>query len=601
MLWFNHDGNGKPGISVPHSKNHSEQPLFDQRAFSPAKGSARIAGVYFIVGCLWILLTDRAVSAFTSDPELVSRINMFKGWFFVFTTALLVFGLIFRTLQRIRRMEDRLEMAYQDTVDSHARLEAAYEEIIATEDELRQQYDQLIEKERKLTESEEKLHRLAYYDSLTGQPNKLALYDHAPKCIAAASDCQAALLFLDLDNFKYINDTMGHGFGDRLIKRACERLLSIVEEDGVLYRFGGDEFIILVPYLKEADEAQRMASRILEGFKEAVDVEDSLVHISTSIGISLYPDHGSDVMELVKRADIAMYKAKEAGKGRCVVFDPPFNEIFIERMKIEKHLHTAMAGHEFELVYQPQVDLGLNRVTGLEALLRWRSPELGTVAPDKFIRIAESTHLIIPLGTWVLKNACAYLKHLHTQGYGHLTMSVNISMLQLLQTDFNELTRLILSTNGLQPEDLELEITETVLMESYDYVRDKLNALRAENVKIALDDFGTGYSSLSYLTHLPISTLKMDKSFVDSISTGAGQADMVGHIIQIGTKMNLSVVAEGVETGEQLDYLLGQGCTKIQGYYFSKPLPAQEMEHWLARWERERSLPYPGDEYHPSV
>ncbi|WP_144415278.1 putative bifunctional diguanylate cyclase/phosphodiesterase [Paenibacillus durus] len=552
--------------------------------FSPLRGASRIAGIYFIVGCLWILLTDRAVSALTNSAELITTINMIKGWFFVFMTALLIFVLILGTLKRIRKVEQDLEGSYKKMMMTHENLESAYEEITATEEELRQQYDQLIENQRKLRESEEKMQHLAYHDLLTDLPNKLNLYENAAN-ILADSNGTAALMFVDIDNFKYINDTMGHGFGDRLIINASERLLSIVGTGGVIYRFGGDEFIILLHSLKDKADANMMAARILAGLKEAVVIDNSLLHISTSIGISLYPDHGSDIMELVKRADIAMYKAKEAGKGNFVVFDNPLNDTFAERMNIEKLLYTAMEQNEFELFYQPQVDLALNKVTGLEALLRWNSPELGNVSPFKFIKVAEDSHLIIPLGSWVLRRACAFLKKLHKQGYGQLTMSVNISMLQLLQTDFNELVLDTLQSSGLKPDYLELEITESILIESYEVVSAKLNELRDKNIKIALDDFGTGYSSLSYLTHLPISTLKIDKSFIDSIPAETNHAILLEQIMMIGKRMKMCVVAEGVERADQLTYLQDQGCDKIQGYLYSKPLAAKDMEQLLARWE----------------
>lgn len=563
----------------------SNEGLMNKRTFSPLWGSSRIAGIYFIVGCLWILLTDRAVSALTNNTEWISRINMIKGWFFVFITALLIFSLILGTLKRIKKMEEKLEITYRDMVQAHEELESAYEELTATEEELRHQYDQLIENQGKLTESEEKMHHLAYHDVLTGLPNKLSLYENAADKILADSSGNAALMFVDIDNFKYINDTMGHGFGDRLIVKASERLLSIVGKEGMIYRFGGDEFIILMHRLKDKADINTAAARIVAGFKEAVDMDNSLLHISISVGISIYPDHGSDIMELVKRADIAMYKAKEAGKDNFVVFDHPLNDTFAERMNIEKQLYAAMEQDEFELYYQPQVDLTLNKVTGLEALLRWKSPELGYVSPLKFIRVAEDSHLIIPLGAWVLSKACTFLKSLHEQGFEHLTMSVNISMLQLLQTDFNELVLDTLQSSGLEPGYLELEITESVLVESYDHVSAKLNELREKNIKIALDDFGTGYSSLSYLTHLPISTLKIDKSFIDLIPTETNQAALVEQIIMIGKRMNMCVIAEGVERKEQLEYLQEHGCDKIQGYLFSKPIAAKDMEQLLAHWE----------------
>lgn len=590
MLRPNHTGN-KNRPTEQASVHHGEHGLafLNKRSFRPLYGSVRIAGIYFIIGCLWILLTDRAVTAFVSDPEWIETINMIKGWFFVFSTSLLIFILILRTLDRIKKMEHKLEGAYRELSDSHEKLEAAYEEIIATEDELRQQYDQLIENQHKLAKSEEKMQHLAYHDILTDLPNKLALYENAAGTLPPASQGKAALLFLDIDNFKYINDTLGHEFGDRLIVKTSERLRTLLGFEGVLYRFGGDEFIILLRSLTDRADIDRVASRILAGFKEAVNVDNSLLHISLSIGISLYPLHGSDIMELVKRADIAMYKAKEAGKGSYIVFDHPLNDTFAERMNIEKQLHAAMARDEFELVYQPQVDLALGRVTGLEALLRWNSPELGYVSPLKFIKVAEDSHLIIPLGAWVLRSACAFLKSLHEQGYGALTMSVNISMPQLMQTDFNRLVLYTLEEAGLEPKSLELEITESVLVESYDLVSAKLSELRSKGIKVALDDFGTGYSSLSYLTHLPISTLKIDKSFIDSVPDSGTQSTLVEQIIIIGKRMNMSVIAEGVERQEQLICLQEQGCDKIQGYYFSRPLPPQDMENWLVSWQ-ENSL-----------
>jgi diguanylate cyclase (GGDEF)-like protein len=557
----------------------------NKRTFSPLRSSIRIAGIYCIIGCLWVLLTDRAVSAFTQNIELIELINMLKGWFFVVLTAVLIFLLILDTLKRIKKIETKLAVAYKDKIYAHESLESAYEEIIATEDELRQQYDRLIENQRMLTESEEEMHHLAYHDVLTGLPNKLALYENGSNTILPDADIIAALMFVDIDNFKYINDTMGHDFGDRLIVKASERLLSIVDKRGDVYRFGGDEFIILLHPMEDTEEINNVAALILAGFKGAVEIDNSLLHISISIGISIYPDHGNDIMELVKSADIAMYKAKEAGKSSSAIFDHPLNDTFIERMNIEKHLYKAMEQDEFELVYQPQVDLSLNKVTGLEALLRWNSPELGFVSPLKFIKVAEDSHLIIPLGAWVLRTACAFLKSLHDQGLTHLTMSVNISMLQIVQTDFNELVLDTLHTCGIKPEYLELELTETVLVESYDHVLSRLNELRAHNIKIALDDFGTGYSSLSYLTHLPITTLKIDKSFIDSIRSGTHQEALIEQIIIIGKKMNMCVIAEGVEQTVQLEYLQTQGCDKIQGYLFSKPQSAQNVEQLLLQWE----------------
>ncbi|WP_313637926.1 EAL domain-containing protein [Paenibacillus sp.] len=559
-----------------------------KQTFNPVRGSLKIAVIYFIVGCLWIPITDKAVSTFTRDPEWIRLINIIKGWFFILITALLIFALILGTLKRIKRIEKKLDLAYRERVSAHENLEAAYEEITATEEELRQQYDQLIENQEKLALNEERMHYLAYHDLLTGLPNKLAFYENGPRILELNNI--AALMFIDIDYFKYVNDTMGHEFGDRLIVKVSERLVSLVGSSGEVYRFAGDEFIVLLYSIENSQCITSVASHIIAGFKDAIEMDDSLLHVSLSIGISTHPEHGSNIMELLKCADIAMYKAKDAGKGQIIVFDQPLNDTFTERMNIEKQLYNALEKNELEVFYQPQIDLTQNRVTGLEALMRWNNPILGMVPPDKFIKIAEDSHLIIPLGAWVLRTACAFLKSLHEQGLSHLTMSVNISMLQLLQSDFNELVLDTLQASGLDPEYLELEITESVLVESYEYVSSKLTELRAYNIKIALDDFGTGYSSLSYLTHMPISTLKIDKSFIDSIRTGTHQAVLVEQIIMIGKRMNMCVIAEGVEQTVQLDYLQEQGCDKIQGYLFSKPQSAQSVQELLTEWEKVSSL-----------
>lgn len=569
-----------------NKKRDGELPLApsSKQAFSPWKGAGRIALVYLVLGSLWILFTDRAVSALELDEQWITKINMIKGWFFVLTTAVLIFSLIFRMLAEIKRKETFLELAYKDAVGSHERLESAYEEIIATEDELRMQCSQLIENQQRLAESEEMLQHLAYHDPLTGLPNRLALFDLAGKELLEAGEARAALLFVDIDNFKYVNDTMGHAFGDRLIQHAGQRLEEIIGERGGIYRFGGDEFIVLLAMSRE--EADGAAAEILSAFKETVDVDGSLLRISMSIGMSVYPEHGKDIGELLKYADIAMFQAKSAGKGSYVVFESKLTDSFSERMRIENRLYAAMENNEFHLVYQPQVDPAGKRVTGLEALVRWNSPELGQVSPVRFIKVAEDTHFIIPLGAWILEEACRYLKTLHDKGFPEMTMSVNISMPQLLQTDFYELVLDTLASSGLSPGDLELELTETVLLKSYDHVLPKLAALRGIQVKIALDDFGTGYSSLSYLTHLPISTLKIDKSFIDLLSTDHPQGSLVEEIIRIGRRMNLTVVAEGVETQYQLDRLTEKGCDRIQGYFFSRPLPPEELELFLADWGR---------------
>jgi diguanylate cyclase (GGDEF)-like protein/PAS domain S-box-containing protein len=461
--------------------------------------------------------------------------------------------------------------------DSYHELEATYEELTAVQEELRQQYDEILVNHERIKITEERLTHLAYHDTLTGLLNKTSLYENSHKSVFFYHNVKAALLFIDMDHFKYINDTMGHAFGDQLIIKISERLTTLLNENCSIYRLSGDEFIIILQNIRSKKDAEVFASHLLTGFKKEFNILNSVLYISLSIGISMYPEHGTDIDELLKYADIAMYRAKETGRNNYVVHNQLMNEVFIDRVNIERNLHAALEKKEFEIHYQPQLDLKSNKITGFEALLRWKSPELGYVSPLKFIKVAEDTHLIIPLGTWVLKNACAFLQKLHKKGYMDLSVSVNISMLQLLQTDFNDLVINALEYFALKPDDLELEITESILMESFETIGSKLQKLSEQGVRIALDDFGKGYSSLTYLKQLPISTLKVDKSFIDNISDENDKKSLTGHIVTIGKSMGMCVIAEGVESEEQLKYLVKHDCDKIQGFLFSKPLTENEL------------------------
>jgi len=426
-----------------------------------------------------------------------------------------------------------------------------------------------------LKEYEKRLHHLAYHDQLTGLKNRVALTERLSELIKEKNK-KMALLFVDIDNFKYVNDTMGHTFGDLILKEIGLRLMQLQIENSSIYSLGGDEFIILVDYFEEMNEVEKIAVGILKELKRVVEMEGSSIFTTVSIGISFFPEHGSSMDELLKNADIAVHKAKEAGKNKIVIYNEPMNEAVAGRMRIERNLRMALENNEFELHYQPQLDIKTNKISGFEALIRWRNAELGFVSPTKFISIAEDTHLIIPIGEWVLRNASLFLKRLHQSGHTDLTISVNVSMLQLLQDDFADIVTDTLELTKLNPKYMELEITESILMESYEAIAGKLKLLRARGVRIALDDFGKGYSSLNYLRYLPITTLKIDKTFIDTISKEGKNKSLTDLIVKIGRSMDLCVVAEGVETQEQMEYLIKHKCNKIQGYLFSKPLPEDE-------------------------
>jgi diguanylate cyclase (GGDEF)-like protein/PAS domain S-box-containing protein len=475
-----------------------------------------------------------------------------------------------------KEYQSQLQMSYQE-------LESTYEELAALQDELMEQYNRVVENQELLQNSEEKYRLLAYNDVLSGLPNRLSLSEELRTFIVEHAGSHAAVFFLDIDNFKYINDTMGHTFGDELLVQVGERLVGLSDQRSKHFRFGGDEFVILLENIEGPNEAIAYAEAIVQGFKEPFQLNASVVHISTSIGIAAYPENGSNAEELLKNADIAMYKAKEAGKGTYVMYGESMQQHFDERMIIEKHLRNVIENEELSLHYQPIIDLGRGGVWGFEALIRWNSPVLGFVSPLSFIKIAEDCRLIVPIGEWVLRTACQFMKDLHDKGHKRKLISVNISVVQLMMEDFAEVVLSVLEDTGLPPRYLQLEITESIFMESFEEISKKLELLRDKGIRVALDDFGTGYSSLSYLKQLPITTLKIDKSFIDRLDAPDNMS-LTSSIVAIGHNMGLRVTAEGVETAEQLAFLEQNQCDKIQGYYISRPLPESEVEGWITNW-----------------
>ncbi|ACL75007.1 ABC transporter substrate binding protein [Ruminiclostridium cellulolyticum] len=504
--------------------------------------------------------------------ETYKRLVVYVIGAFSILTLFLVVLLVY--IRKIRNIRKQLYLSNEE-------LTQTYEELVASDEELRHQLDEIRSIQKSLSQSEEKYNFMALHDVLTGLPNRRSLLEDSSRFLGINTGKKTVLLFIDMDNFKYINDTMGHEFGDELINKAGQRLKTALKDLGTLYRLGGDEFILLIYNIENQFEAEDFMSQVLQSFKDEFEIGNSVLHITFSIGAALYPDHGNNIEDLIKCADIAMYKAKEQGKNRYVLYDRDMDKAFSERMTIEKLLHTAMDNNEFEVYYQPQFDLQSQKITGLEALLRWKSSELGNVSPIKFIKVAEDTHLIIPLGEWVLNQACAFVKELHEKGLQGLTVSVNISTIQILQSGFTRKIIDIINSHKLNPECLELEITETILIESFTTVFRKLNKLKKMGIRIALDDFGKGYSSLNYLKQLPISTLKIDKSFIDSVSIDEEGRTITRHIITLGKSLGMTIIAEGVEFNEQLEYLKKYHCDRIQGYLFSKPLPGEDVKKLL--------------------
>jgi len=451
----------------------------------------------------------------------------------------------------------------------------------------RTQYENMLkEKYEELKMYQEQLHYNAYYDSLTGLPNRLYLYENTASIITTTINAgnKGALLFIDVDNFKLINDTFGHNTGDILLQNTAERLSKICPEENNLIRLGGDEFIIVLTNIDSKNSVEIIGKSLIDTFNDPFRIDEIVVNSTLSIGICMFPKDGDNLGVLLRNADTAMYKAKSLGRNNFVFYNEAMSKALMDRINLEDNLKSALKNNEFKLYYQPQLDLTSGKITGMEALIRWDNPKLGRVPPDKFISVAEEMGLIMPIGEWVLKTACEFLVKLHNEGFKDLKISVNISIVQLIQNNFPDIVMGIVNKTGLSSNYLELEITETVLMENIDTNIEKLRMLRDLGLDIALDDFGKGYSSLNYLKSLPINTLKIDKSFIDDVVTNNLTKSIVSSIILIGHKMGHSIVAEGIEDKSQLAYLKAAGCNIMQGYLLSKPLPEEEVINFLNRY-----------------
>ena len=420
----------------------------------------------------------------------------------------------------------------------------------------------------------------AHHDALTGLPNRLLFNEHLNQALAQARRKRGklAVLFLDLDRFKLINDTMGHSLGDLLLNVVAERIRETLREGDTLARQGGDEFLILLPEIFQQQEAVTVSERILGVFSQPFILEGNEVYMSTSIGISLYPTDGSDLETLVKQADTAMYYAKEQGRNNYQFFTAGLNIKVNDRLSIENSLRKGLERGEFVLHYQPQVDLVSGFIVGLEALIRWNTADRGIVSPATFIPIAEETGLIVSIGEWVLRTACAQNMAWQEQGYPFLRMAVNISARQFREPNFIKLVAEILQEIGMDPQWLELEITESIAMENGEASVDMLSSFKELGIRISIDDFGTGFSSLNYLRRMPIDTLKIDQSFIRDISTGENGEEVVTAIIQLAKNLRLKVIAEGVETNSQWSFLKNKQCNEMQGFLFSKAVTSEELE-----------------------
>lgn len=462
-------------------------------------------------------------------------------------------------LQQVKMAVDRA-LDYRALRDAKRRYEADLEELVR----------------RRTAE----LDHVSLHDAVTGLSNRALFEDHLNRALASAQSDRhpLALIFCDLDRFKQINDTLGYQSGDRLLRYVAERLSACAREDDVMARIGGDEFASLVTRMNGPEDAVEIVRQIQEALKPPFEIDGHELFVTASVGISLYPSDGQDSQTLLKNATAALYRAQRQGGDGYQFYTADMNEKALRRLTLENRLRRAVEREELVVFYQPKIDIHANRIVGMEALVRWQSPELGLVSPAEFIPLAEDSGLIVPVGEWVLRAACAQNKLWQDSGQSRLRVAVNISARQFQQQNLSAKISQILGETRLDPHYLELELTESSIMQSADSATRTLGELRETGIQISIDDFGTGYSSLGYLKRLPVDTLKIDQSFVREMTTEPDSAAIVQAIITLAHNLRLKVIAEGVETEEQLRFLHLLRCDHAQGYLFSKPLPAKEFE-----------------------
>ncbi|MDQ3196862.1 MAG: putative bifunctional diguanylate cyclase/phosphodiesterase [Burkholderiales bacterium] len=430
---------------------------------------------------------------------------------------------------------------------------------------------------------EERLHFLARHDQLTGLPNRALFIEHLSFALtqAARNGAKVAVLFIDLDRFKNVNDTLGHPIGDRLLQAVAKRFRGGVREGDTVARLGGDEFTILISAYTDLQSLGQIAQKLLDALAAQLSINGNELYMTASIGISIFPDDAQDVAMLIRNSDIAMYRAKSLGKNTYAFFSPQANTERYEHLRLETGLRRALENNEFEIHYQPRVSIDSGRILGMEALLRWNHPQLGRVPPLDFIPLAEETGLIVPIGTWVIHTVCAQVKAWQDAAFETGCTSINLSALQFRQLDLAATIARILDETGLAAKSIEFELTESSVMADAQEAIAVLHALKSMGLRLAIDDFGTGYSSLSYLKRFPIDTLKIDQSFVRDILADTGDAAITEAVIAMAMSLRLRVIAEGVETREQLAFLRKHRCHEAQGYLFSRPLPAHKFESLL--------------------
>jgi diguanylate cyclase (GGDEF)-like protein len=500
-------------------------------------------------------------------------------------TGIMVYVFSIISINIIRWLVNQNSRQFKKVIAQTAEITALYEEIAASEEELREQNEQLTEYNRIIKNNEANLSYLAHFDLLTQLPNRKMIMDELEKIIRQSRTAQQtfAVVFIDLDNFKKINDTLGHHIGDLLIQAVSTRLRSVMLSSDILGRLGGDEFALIIRRSISEQDILSYIEHLRQTVENPFFIERADITITASFGIAVYPQDGNDPGELIKCADTAMYQAKDAGKNNSRFFRKEMLDTILAKIEFEDMLASAVKNQELRLVFQPQYHTDGQTIRGFETLIRWQSPTLGQISPANFIPVAEENGQIIAIGEWVLRNAINTFCQIQDEYKLNSILSVNISAVQIEEPTFIPMVKALLSETGFDAKQLEFEITETAFIKSMKQTIKVLHEFKALGIKIALDDFGTGYSSLSYLQMLPIDTLKIDKSFIDGINTQNEAKQIVGSIIDLVHKLDMEVIVEGVETELQLRSLINQGCDYIQGFFLSKPLERKAFEDLVKR------------------
>lgn len=559
--------------------------------------SHQIYGYCIIPELDWVLLSTQDTSEVLSMTSLILTLLILVCAILLIVIVIFAHSFSKRFTEPIISLRDAMKTASDGDLSVQSNIKDKNElgelsknfnkmiHIIKTNyEDLTSMHDELLTNEEQLRNNYDHIEYLAYHDTLTSLPNKLAFLDYVNASLISSSGAKKshAIYFIDLDDFKTVNDTLGHEYGDSLLVKTSQMLANL-GENNMLARVGGDEFLVFRENISSKEEVIEYAEMIIDCFSHPIEIEEESIYITLSIGIAIYPDNGLTPNALIKNADIAMYKSKDTGKNKYTIFDSKMEDELNRNIAIIEILRTAIENKNIYLQYQPQYELKTNSIIGFEALMRIHSNNLGFLIPDEFIPAAEESGLIVELSAWLIREACSFNKNLFDHGIAPRHVSVNISSVQINRPGFIEFISDVLEETGLPAQYLEIEITESTLVSSIMDASTLLLDLRKLGVKISLDDFGTGYSSLNYLTNMPIDTLKIDKSFIDNICTSKKDARIAQSIITLAHSLNIKVIAEGVETEEQLKLLRSQNCDMVQGFVFSQPLHPEELEDLIRK------------------